>query len=85
MSTLQPTTHAPARATTRITAIVAAIGALIAIGVTVMILSLTGASTRNNAAGLIQSVPTGMSAPLSNGYGAGHAVLDPETGQMHGG
>jgi hypothetical protein len=85
MSTLQTTTHAPAKAKTRITAIVAALGALVAIGVSVLILSLTGASTRNNTAVMTQSVPSGASAPLNNGYGTGHAVLNPETGQMHGG
>jgi hypothetical protein len=87
MSTLQNTTRVPARtrAKTRIAAIIVALGAGVAIGVSALTLALTGASTRNNAAVVTQSIPTGLSAPPINSYGTGHAVLDPASGQMHGG
>lgn len=84
MSTLQTTNHVPARASNRITAVVVTIGALIAIVTLVLILALTGASTGNRAPAVTQSGATAAQAPFTS-YGAGHAVLDPATGQMHGG
>ncbi len=87
MSTLQSTPRVPYRLRTRLGAGLVALGALIAIAVSVLILALTGANHTTTASSATHNAAAHVSVPVtqSHGTGAPHAVLDPLTGQMHGG
>jgi hypothetical protein len=64
-----------------------ALGALIAVGVAVLILALTGANRTTPTSLVTDTHPatTHLRVVQSHSTGVSNAVLDPLTGQMHGG
>jgi hypothetical protein len=87
MSTLHTTQHAPHKIRRAVGTGVVALGALIAIGVFVLILALTGANRPGSTSPATHAHPATAATPLVQHHGVtpGGAVLDPITGEMHGG
>jgi hypothetical protein len=85
------TLHSNPRITLRLGAVagkgVMALGALVAIGVTVLFLTLMGANRATPTSSLTHthSAIAHPSAVQNHSTGVFHAVIDPATGQLHGG
>jgi hypothetical protein len=87
MSTLESDSGARHRSGTAVGSAAVALGALVAIAVTVLMLALTGAHQTLHVNSTTPTHPTSaLTAPIPyQDTGPCRAVLDPLTGQMHGG